>query len=122
MSKVASTPLILILGRIILATIVEGLIGLLSLLTAHALFTHAAWAWREAVWILALTLLGVLVGRRAVSSGSSPFQVLTVAYHRVMLAAILAGLAFLLFPGVRATLRETEHEMPSRLVPDQAKG
>jgi hypothetical protein len=69
-----------------------------------------------------LTLLGVLVGRRTVSSGSSPFQVLNVAYHRVMLAAILAGLAFLLFPGVQAALRETEHEMPSRLVPDQAKG
>jgi hypothetical protein len=115
-------PLVLDLGRIIPASAVEGLIGLLFLLTAYALFTRVSWAWSVAVGTHTFALLGVLVGLLAVSRASSPYQALNVGYHLVMLAAILVGLALLLLPGVRTAPQWAGYRGPSRMARHQTKG
>jgi hypothetical protein len=81
------------------AAIAETLIGSAFVVTGVALFTRSRWAWPVAVSAHVFALLGVLNGMiRGPQVG--PDRVV----HYVMLAGILATLALLLTPPVRAAL------------------
>jgi len=88
--------------QIVPAAIVEGLAGLIFLVGAYAMFAGRPWAWTAALGAHIFAIAGFLLGIVATLSGTSPFN---AAYHRVMLAVFAAGVALLLLPGVRATLR-----------------
>lgn len=102
--RVSIGTLVLELGRILPTTVVEGLIGILSLVTTYALFARANWARHAAISAHVFALVGVLAGRRAVTSSSRTYQALNVTYHEVKLAAVVTGLVLLLILGVRAAL------------------
>jgi hypothetical protein len=88
------------------AAIAETLIGSAFVATAVVLFTPFRWAWPVAVAAHVFALVGVLNGMiRGPQVG--PDRVV----HYVMLAAILAGLASLLTPLVRATFGR--HDEPT---------
>jgi hypothetical protein len=90
--RFAIGPVVLVIGRIFPATVVEGVIGIFFLVTACALFTRATWAGSVALVAHLFALAGVLVGLVAITAGSKPYESLNVGYHAVMLAAIIAGL------------------------------
>ena len=90
--------------RIFPATIVEGLCGLSLMIGAYAVLTRKSWAWGAITAAHALALGGVLLGMAALAVGAGPSTDLNTIYHRVMLAALVAGLVFLLAPTGRAAL------------------
>jgi hypothetical protein len=96
-------PLVLALGRITAATIVEGTIAVLFALTSYALLAHVRWARGMAIAAHGFALVGVLVGLAAVSRLSTPDESLNIAYHGIMVALILAGLILLFtaIPGAK---------------------
>ncbi len=90
--------------RIFPATIVEGLCGLSLATGAYAVLTRKTWAWQAIITAHAFALGGVLLGTAALAVGAGPSTDLNTIYHRVMLAALVAGLALLLTPAARAAL------------------
>jgi hypothetical protein len=90
--------------RIFPATIVEGLCGLFLATGAYAVFTRKTWAWRAITTAHAFALGGVLLGTAALAVGAGPSTELNTIYHRVILAALVVGLVFLLTPTGRAAL------------------
>ena len=90
--------------RIVEATIVEGLCGLFLAVGAYATFARKSWAWTAVTAAHAFALGGVLLGMAALAVGAGPSTELNTVYHRVMLVALVAGLAVLLTPVGRAAL------------------
>jgi hypothetical protein len=99
-------PLLLVLGRIIPATVVEGVIGILFLVTAYGLVTRATWARGVAVGAHLFALAGVLLDLAAVTAESGPYESLNVGYHVGMLAAVVAGLLLQFWAGDRAAVQQ----------------
>jgi hypothetical protein len=112
--RVSIGSVVVELGQITAASIAEALIGVFFGLAAFALVQHVPHAWRAAVGAHLFGLAGVLVGLGAVSSGTSPYRALNVAYHGAMLVAIVAGIVLLLTPGVRTSMRQGKHDMEVR--------
>jgi hypothetical protein len=90
--------------RILPATIVEGLCGLFLAVGAYAALTRKRWAWTAITAAHVFALGGVLLGMAALAVGAGPSTGLNDIYHRVMLAALAAGLVLLLTPVGRAAL------------------
>jgi hypothetical protein len=86
---------------IIPATIVEGLCGMALAVAALAVFTLKSWAWTAAFTAHAFALGGVLLGITALAVGAGPSTDLNTIYHRVMVVALAAVLALLLFDAQR---------------------
>jgi hypothetical protein len=90
--------------RIFPATVVEGLCGLFLAVGAYAALSRKSWAWPTITAAHAFAVGGVLLGITALALGGGPSTDLNTIYHRVMLAALVAGLALLLTPAARAAL------------------
>ncbi len=90
--------------RIIPATIVEGLCGLLLAVSAYAVFARKTWAWWAAISAHIFAVAGVLLGIIALALGSAPSTVANTIYHRVILGVLVVVLVLLATPGARATL------------------
>jgi hypothetical protein len=90
--------------RIFPATIVEGLCGLFLAVGAYVTLSSKPWAWPTITAAHAFALGGVLLGITALALGGGPSTELNTIYHRVMLAALAAGLVFLLTPIGREAL------------------
>jgi hypothetical protein len=90
--------------RIFPATVVEGLCGLFLAVGAYAALSRKPWAWPTITAAHAFAVGGVLLGITALALGGGPSTDLNTIYHRVMLAALVAGLALLLTPAARAAL------------------
>ena len=91
--------------RILPATIVvEGLCRLFLAVGAYATLTRKTRAWTAITAAHAFVLGGVLLGMAALAVGAGPSTGLNDIYHRVMLAALAAGLVLLLTPVGRAAL------------------
>ena len=84
--------------QILPATIVEGLCGLFLAVGAYAALTRKRWAWTAITTAHVFALGGVLLGMAALAVGAGPSTGLNDIYHRVMLAALAAGLVLLLTP------------------------
>ena len=91
--------------KIIPATVVEGLCGLVLTVAALAVFVRMSWAWTAAFAAHAFALGGVLLGMGALAVGAGPSTELNTIYHRLMLVALVAVLALLLSPTGRSALR-----------------
>jgi hypothetical protein len=91
--------------QIVPAAIVEGLAGLIFLVSCYAVFTNKAWAWTSAMVAHMFAILGFIVGILATLNGTSPFN---AYYHRVMLAIFVVGLLLLLTGSARAALGRGE--------------
>ena len=94
--------------RILPATIVEGLCGLSLAVGAYAVLARKTWAWPAITAAHAFALGGVVLGMVALAVGAGPSTELNDVYHRVMLAALAAGLALLLTPAGRAALGRSD--------------
>ncbi len=90
--------------RIIPATIVEGLCALGLGVGAYAVLAGRSWAWSAVTGAHAFALGGVLLGITALALGGGPSTELNTIYHRVMLVALVAGLAVLSTPAGRTAL------------------
>ena len=90
--------------RIFPATVVEGLCGLFLAVGAYAALSRKSWAWPTIIAAHVFALGGVLLGMAALAVGAGPSTDLNTIYHRVMLAALVAGLALLLTPAGRSAL------------------
>ena len=90
--------------RIFPATVVEGLCGLFLAVGAYAALSRKTWEWPALTAAHAFAVGGVLLGITALALGGGPSTELNTIYHRVMLAALAAGLVFLLTPTGRAAL------------------
>jgi hypothetical protein len=90
--------------RIFPATVVEGLCGLVLAVGTYAALSRKTWAWPALSAAHAFAVGGVLLGITALALGGGPSTELNTIYHRVMLAALAAGLVFLLTPTGRAAL------------------
>jgi hypothetical protein len=94
--------------RIIPATVVEGLCGLGLAVGAYAVLTRKGWAWSVLTGAHGFALGGVLLGITALALGGGPSTELNTIYHRVMLVALVAGLALLLTPTGKAALGHSD--------------
>ena len=90
--------------RILPATVVEGLCGLFLAVGAYAALSCKSWAWPTIIAAHVFALGGVLLGMAALAVEAGPSTDLNTIYHRVMLAALVAGLALLLTPAGRSAL------------------
>ena len=90
--------------RIFPATVVEGLCGLFLAVGAYAALSRKTWAWPALSAAHAFAVGGVLLGMAALAVEAGPSTDLNTIYHRVMLAALVGGLALLLTPAGRAAL------------------
>ena len=90
--------------RIFPATVVEGLCGLFLAVGAYAALSRKSWAWPTITAAHGFALGGVLLGMAALAVEAGPSTDLNTIYHRVMLAALVAGLALLLTPAGRSAL------------------
>ncbi|SRR5579883_3473468 len=88
--------------QIVPAAIVEGLAGLIFAVATYALFTGKRWTWTMLLIAHIFAILGFVLGIVSTLNGTSPFN---RDYHLVMLAIFVIGLALLLTPAARATLR-----------------
>jgi non-ribosomal peptide synthetase component E (peptide arylation enzyme) len=93
--------------RIVPATIVEGLCGLVLAVAAFVVLARRNRAWPVALAAHAFALGGVLLGITALAVGAGPSTELNTIYHRVMVVALVAVLAQLWSPAGRAALRRT---------------
>jgi hypothetical protein len=91
--------------RILPATVVEALCGLVLTVAAFAGLIRMGRAWTAAFTAHAFALGGVLLGIGALAAGAGPSTELNAIYHRVMLVALGAVLALLLSPTGRTALR-----------------
>jgi hypothetical protein len=98
--------------RIVPATIVEGLCGLVLAIGAYAVFADRAWAWPVVTAAHAFAVAGVLLGMAALAVGAGPSTELNYVYHRVILVVLVAGLALLLTPLGRAALGRGDQSSP----------
>lgn len=94
----------LMLGQILPATIVEGLIGLLAAATLYAIATRRLWTWGFALGAHLFGLAGVILGLSIVAHGSDPHQAINVETHIAMLVAMAIGLLLLVLPPVHGAL------------------
>jgi hypothetical protein len=90
--------------RILPATMVESLCGLVLTGAAFAVLARSRWAWPVAFAAHAFALGGVLLGTVAIALGGGPSTDLNTVYHRGMLVALVAVLVLLLMPTVKAAL------------------
>jgi hypothetical protein len=82
--------------------IAEAVLAISMAVAGAAVLLRATWAWAGAVAAHSLSVAGVLVGILAPRNGTTE---LNFAYHRVILAVLVAGLVLLLLPGTRAAFR-----------------
>lgn len=87
--------------QIVPAAIVEGLAGVFFAGAAYAVFTGRRWAWSMTLFAHGFAILGFLLGIFSTRNGTSTFN---HAYHYVMLAIFVIGLALLLTASARAAL------------------
>jgi len=90
--------------RIIDATIVESLCGLVLAVSSYAVFTRRSWAWPVAIAAHAFAVAGVLLGIGALAADLGPTTELNYIYHRVMVVVLVEGLALLSTPVGRTRL------------------
>jgi hypothetical protein len=86
------------------AAMVEGLAGMVFVISAYAVFADRRWAWPVTVGAHLFAIVGFLVGIAAISAGLGPNVPFDYVFHRVMLAFFVAGLVLLLTPAGRAAL------------------
>jgi hypothetical protein len=91
--------------RILPATIVEGICGLVLAGAAYAVFTRKPWSWQAVVAAQAIALGGVVLGIVALSLGGGPNTASNALYHRVMLLLLVGGLVLLSTQFVKSALR-----------------
>ncbi len=94
------------------AMIVEGLCGIVCVVSTYAVFARRPWAQKNALITQVLILVAVLVGLTAVTSDPGIRTPLNLGLHIVMLVLILAALALLALPGTRAGFN-SKHMMQS---------
>lgn len=80
--------------RILPATIVEGVIGVVFLIAAWGVFRRRASAWKGALMAHAVAAGGILLGMVALGLGQGPRTSANDVYHRVMF--VLAALMIIL--------------------------
>lgn len=90
--------------RIMPAAIVEGLCAAVLAASAGAVAIRHARAWMAVVVAQAISLAGVLLGIAALAAGQGPHSEVNDIYHRVMVVALLAGLALLATPTAKKAL------------------
>lgn len=83
---------------ILAAVIVEGLCGLFLAVSAYALFTRQKWAKPAAIAAHVFAMAGVSLGMFALAMSRGPRTDLNDVYHRVILVALVSGLALLAVP------------------------
>lgn len=93
--------------QIVSAAIVEGLAGLIFLVSAYGVFAHKRWAWTSTLIAHVFAILGFIVGIVATLNGTSSFNYI---YHRVMLVVFVLGLILLMTRSARATLGHGERD------------
>ena len=81
--------------RIIPAVIVEGLCGVFLAVGAYALIARQPWARPAAIGAHVFAIAGVSLGIFALAVGAGPRTELNDIYHRVILVALVSGLALL---------------------------
>lgn len=104
--------------QIVPAAIVEGLAGLLFLVSAYAVLAGRTWAWTSAIVAHVFAILGFIVGLVATRNGTSPFN---FTYHRVMLAIFVLGFILLLLPLGQAALGRGRQTHPGAKAPGAAR-
>jgi hypothetical protein len=87
--------------RIVPAAIVEGLAGLIFLVSAYSVFAGTRWAWTATLSAHIFAIAGFIVGIVATRNGTSQFN---AVYHRVMLVVFLIGLVLLVTRSARRAL------------------
>jgi hypothetical protein len=85
--------------RIVPATIVEGLAGIVLALSSYAQLTGKPWARQATAGALGFATAGVLLGMAALAVGAGPSTALNTVYHRVMLMILVVGLLLVAAPG-----------------------
>jgi hypothetical protein len=93
--------------RIIDATIVESLCGLLLTGNAFAVATHKLWSWRASVIAHTFSIGGVLLGMAALAMGLGPRTELNDICHRTILIILVIILIYLFTPAGKAALGRT---------------
>jgi hypothetical protein len=93
--------------QIVPAAIVEGLAGLIFLVSAYGVFAGKSWTWPAALSAHIFAIAGFLVGIVATNGGTSPFN---YVYHRVMLVVFLLGLVLLATRSARRALAYGERD------------
>ena len=93
--------------QIVPAAIVEGLAGLLFVVSGYGVFVGKRWAWTSALVAHLFAILGFIVGLLATLNGTSPFN---YAYHRVMLVIFVIGVILLVTRSARTALARGESE------------
>jgi hypothetical protein len=88
--------------RIIPATIVEGLAGLLLAVGAYAIFTRQRWAWPVTIIAHIFSIAGVLLGITMLALGFGPRTELNTVYHWTILTLLVIVLIWLLSTGKAA--------------------
>ncbi len=89
--------------RIVPAIVVEGLCALLLGTAAYAALTRATWAWTSATIAHAFSAAGVLLGIFAQQHAGGGTTTNAI-YHRSILGVMVAGLALLQLPAIKAAL------------------
>ncbi len=90
--------------RIIPATIVESLCGLLHSVSAFAVATRKSWSWTASVLAHTISIGGVLLGMAALALGAGPRTELNDIYHRIILIVLVVILIYLLTPAGKSAL------------------
>ena len=103
--------------RIVPATIVEGLAGLILGVGVYPLFTRRSWARKAAIAAHVFAVAGVLLGMAALAAGRGPRTETNDLYHLVMLLVLVGNLILLSAPGAIAELgrgdRVSQPDAPS---------
>jgi hypothetical protein len=93
--------------QIVPAAIVEGLAGLIFLVSAYAIFAGTRWAWTATLAAHIFAIAGFIVGIVATRNGTSQFN---AVYHWVMLVVFLIGLVLLVTHSARKALAHGERD------------
>jgi hypothetical protein len=94
--------------KILPATVVETTAGLALAFSVYAAFTGKSWARAALIAATVGSIAGVTLGIAALAAGRGRQSPLNFVYHRAMLAALVGGLALLVF--WRPRTRDGSHE------------
>jgi len=91
---------------IVPAAIVESLCAAVLAGSAIAVIRRRPFAWGAALGAQLFALAAVIVGISVLAAGAAPVSIFDSTYHRVMLAALLIGVALLFTPTAKRALRD----------------
>jgi hypothetical protein len=89
------------------AVVPEALCGAALAVSAYGLLAHRRWALRATVLAQAFSLVAVIIGIAAISTGLGPHSPVNDAYHRVMAPLLALTLVWLATPPGRTLLHRS---------------